>query len=95
MSKHFEQAGPEKTDRALTPEEIMKESEELAGNMKKLMKLVEEGKVSHELKYDEKTGNTLGRIMKDVKTGEIVFWEDERLIDLLIKKLDESAQREN
>ena len=33
--------------------------------------------------------------MKDAKTGETVFWEDERTIDILIKQLDESFLGEN
>jgi|SRR3989338_1854245 len=91
----FEQAGPKNIDRALMPDEIMKEPKEFAEQMKKLMKLVGEGKVTDEVKYDEKTGDIVGRLMKDAKTGETVFWEDERLIDILIKQLDESFSGEN
>src|SRR3989338_419324 len=91
----FEQADPKNTDRALTSEEMMKEPEEFAEQMRKLMKLVGEGKVTDEVKYDEKTGDIVLRIMKDAKTGETVFWEDERTIDILIKQLDESFLGEN
>src|SRR3989344_789447 len=85
----FEQADPKNTDRALTSEEMMKEPEEFAEQMRKLMKLVGEGKVTDEVKYDEKTGDIVGRIKKDEKGGETVFGKKKRTIDFLIKHLDD------
>lgn len=83
------------TDRSLTREELENEVTELAESLSKLMKLVREGVLVEELKWNEETNEIVGRVIKNPKNGEVLFWEDERLIEALIKEEERNYHGEN